>query len=108
MKGYQVKVTRLDTGESWPTIVAASEGLYVSIPCLTRAKRKRKSEVLGIPIRFEETDGVHTAVRVQRMDTGEIFKSMMAASRATGISLGAIQRSVRKGYKAHGILWRSV
>lgn len=54
MKGRRVIVTRLDTGEMFPSIRAAVEGMHVSKASLDKARKLGCKCACGIPVKFEE------------------------------------------------------
>lgn len=83
-KGYRVRVTRLDTGETFYSLSEAAKRMYCSSHVLKTARYAGRTEVYGIPVRFEETD-VHGAAKgVKNMTTGEIFPSVVDAAKAYG------------------------
>lgn len=106
MIGYKVKVTRLDTGESWPSIQEAAEGLFLSETTIYKARRK-DGIAFGIPLKFEETKVKAGKVRVRCLETGEVFESQTEAAKSIGVHPASISIAVQKGYQAAGTHWEA-
>ena len=83
MKGRQLKITRLDTGEKFESIKEASEKMYVSHSTIKNAHHNKRESICGIPIRFE--DEAYTRSKpVICVETKERFESASEAARAIG------------------------
>ena len=113
MKGRRVIVTRLDTGESWPSIRAAARGLYVSKTSLEKARKLGCKCACGIPVKFEEDmtlSGHNGGIRkpIKRMDTGEVFEDGPAAAKALGCAPNGVYTALRRKRPCKGVWLRRI
>lgn len=113
MKGYRVRVTRLDTGEEFPTIRSAAKALHITEQYLSSAEVRKKRFACGIPLKFEETKVLsgwlgRPKTRVKRLDTGEVFEGAAAAAVAIGCSQSAVYKAFRHQRPCKGVWLRRV
>lgn len=107
-KGCKVRVTRLDTGETFPTIKAAAQAMFISPAYLAVARHRKQKKACGIPIRFEETSDHARARKIRNLNTGEIFDSVKEAAEAYGVCPETVRESAMSCHRARGCRWRYV
>jgi hypothetical protein len=108
--GYLNPVQRLDTREVFRSVSAAAKSVGVTPTTLRQAIQKgwqsggAKWRYYGKP--KPKTRRSRSPIPVKRVDTGEVYPSVSAASKATGLAKCQILTAIRRDGTAGGIEWR--
>lgn len=71
----------------------------------SKIMRKKYSSGEIVVWNKENTGGTHKGKKVQNIETGEIYETVLLASKSINISSAAVIQSIKKGNKAGGFHW---
>lgn len=100
--GRMVRVTRIDTGETWPSIAAAAKALFIAPTSLSRAKVSGRTHVCDIPLKFEDTMTSVNATEMKDLETGIVYPTIVSVADAFGVDTYQVYNNAKNGHRLHG------
>lgn len=97
--GRMVRVTRIDTGETWPSIAAAAKALFIAPTSLSRAKVSGRTHVCDIPLKFEDTMTSVNATEMKDLETGIVYPTIVSVADAFGVDTYQVYNNAKNGHR---------